>query len=138
MATPRPTTAARPRGKAAGAVAAGKYHIVGRLIVGRGGALSVQPGRGALPFALADDPTIKVDMADFSAVRQGYDGFGKGMMMPNRPGLAQAREVKVTLPEPPAGAKKKPAAKPEDKQSPESPKKGKDKDAGLPEPAPEK
>ena len=126
--------AARARGKAA--AGAGKYRIVGRLIVGRGGALSVQPGHGALPFALNDDPSIKVNMTDFSAVKQGYEVSVKGMMVPNRPGTALAREVKVTLPEPPGGAKKKPAAKPDDKQPPETPKK--DKDAGLPAPAPEK
>jgi hypothetical protein len=127
--------AGRPRGK--GAMTPGRYRIVGRLLAGHDGALSVQvPGRGTLAFALADDPSVKVDMTDFSAVKQGSEATVKAVMMPNRPGLAQALQVKVTLPEPPGGAKKKPAAKPDDKHPPESPKKGKDKDAGLPQPAP--
>ena len=91
-----------------------------------------------LRFTLADEPSINVDMADFSAVKQGNEVSVKGMMVPNRPGLAQALQVKVTLPEPPGGAKKKPAAKAEEKHPPRGPKKGQDKDAGLPEPAPEK
>jgi hypothetical protein len=132
---------ARAHGKAAAnAAAAGKYRIVGRLLLGRGGALSIQPGRGVVPFALADDATIRVEMADFSAVSRGSAVSVSAMMMPNRPGLAQAMQVKVTLPEPAGGVKKRPAAKPEDKHPPQGQKKGtdKDKNPGLPEPAPEK
>jgi hypothetical protein len=129
----------RTRGKT-GAIAAGNYRIVGHLLVGRGGALSIQPGRGTLPFQLADDATINVEMADFSAVKQGNEVSVKGIMAPNRPGVAQAQLVKVTLPEPAGGVKKKPAAKPEDKHPPQGPKKGpdKEKNPGLPEPPPEK
>jgi hypothetical protein len=124
-------------GKAAGAVAAGKYRIVGKLVVNRG-AYSIQAGRTTLPFQLADDATIKVDLADLSAVKQGNEVAVAGMMMPNRPGLAQAHQVKVTLPEVAVEGNKRPA-KPGDKQ-PRGAEKGKDKDKnpGLPAPAPEK
>lgn len=118
---PKSDKAARAHGKtAAGTTAAGKYRIVGKLIVGRGHALSVQPGRGALPFTLADDATIKVDMSDLSAVSRGNTVTVNGAT--NRPGYVWASQVKVTLPEPPGGAKK--AEKPKDK--PASPKKDKD------------
>ena len=104
--------------------------------MGRNSALSLQPGRGTLPFTLADDPTIKVNIADFTAVKQGYEVSVRAVVLPNR--QVVAGEVKVTLPEPPAGTKKKPAAKPDDKTPPESPKKANGKDAGLLQPVPEK
>jgi hypothetical protein len=143
--------APRAHGKAAaGATVAGTYRVVGRLVVGRGGALAIQTGRGALAFELGEEPAIKVEMADLSAVKQGNEVSVMGMAMPNRPGLAQAHQVKVTLPEPagvkkePAGGKKEaagdgkePGAKPKEKRPPKGPKKGDDA-GGLPEPAPEK
>ncbi len=52
-------------------------------------------------------------------------------MMPNRPGLAQANDVKIELAEPLTGPKKK-AARPEAK--PRQPK----PDEGLPQPAGDK
>ena len=96
--------------------AAGRYQVVGRLIVGRGSALSVQPGHGALAFQLAEQPEIKIDMADFSLVRPGNQVSVQALVMPSRPGVAQAVTVKVKLPEPPGGEKKSPADRPEAKK----------------------
>ncbi len=127
--------ARRGKGPAAGAVPAGAYRIVGKLIVGRGGKLSVHTGRGVLPLELADQPTIAIDVADYTIAAKGDKISVKGVMMAGRAGLAQAHEVTIELVEPLVGVKKKvPPAKSEAKHPAKRPK----KDEGLPEPAADK
>ena len=104
--------AAKPTKRAAGAVPAGTYRIVGRLMVGRGGKLSVQVGRASLPFELAEPTAVTVDISDYSVASQGDHAIVKGMMMPNLPGMAKATKVTIELAKPLLAAKKKgPAAK---------------------------
>ena len=79
-----------------------------------------------MPFELSDQSKIKIDSADLSLVSRGTDVVVRGMVMPGRP--AQAYEVTVKLPEPPAG-NDRPAAK-------QPPKKA--GDSGLPGPATDK
>jgi hypothetical protein len=121
-------------GKAGHEQAAGSYRIVGRLMVGRGGGLAVQAGRGTLQFQLADDAKINIDMADMSLVSRGNEVSINAMVAPARPGIAQAVEIKVKLPEPKGierADKKDRAAKLEAKKPAKGAKKGEDK--GLPE-----
>ena len=124
-------------GKAAPhAQTAGSYRVVGLLSV-RGGALSVQPGRGrsALMFELAEQPKINIDTADLSLVRVGQDVSVKGFASPRQPSMIQAAEVKIKLPEPKGGDKKEPAAKPEAKDAKKAAKPAKKAEGeGLPEP----
>jgi hypothetical protein len=116
------------KAKKAGVTVAGSYRIVGKLMVGRGNKLSVQTGRGSLPLELTEQPTVAVDVSDYSIAAKGDNITVKGLMMPNMPGRAQATEVKIELAEPLAGITKK---KPEAKRSPKRSKK--DTDEGLPE-----
>ncbi|MEN6450278.1 MAG: hypothetical protein ABFC96_07290 [Thermoguttaceae bacterium] len=119
----KPATAA-----AKNAVAAGTYRVLGSLIVGRNGALSLHAGRTLVQFELADDPKIGIDASDFTFVRRGNKISVKGMA--NRMGVAMAQEVKVDLGDATggAGAKKK-DPKPQDPKQP---------DGGLPQPARDK
>jgi hypothetical protein len=115
-----------------GAVAAGAYRIVGKLTAGRGGKLSVQAGRGTLALELTEQPTVSIDVNDYTIASKGDKITVKGI---GRPGMAQATEVKIELAEPLSGAKKKgSSAKSEPKRSPKRPK----KDEGLPEPPADK
>lgn len=126
------------KGGKAGASVAGSYRIIGKLMVGRGGKLSVQTGRGSLPLELTEEATIAVDMGDYSVAAKGDKVTVKGLMMPTMPGRAQAVDVKIELAEPLGGAattKKKPA-RPESKKPAKRSKK--DKDGGLPEPPDDK
>jgi hypothetical protein len=87
-----------------------------------------------LQFQLADDAKINIDMADLTLVSRGNEVSVNAMVAPARPGIAQAVEIKVKLPEPKGGEradKKEPGAKPEAKKPAKSAKKGEDK--GLPE-----
>jgi len=113
---------------------AGSYRIIGRLIVGRGGALSVQVGRSTLPFELADQAKIDVDMADFSFVGRGNEVSVKGFVVAARPGMIQATEIKVKLPELQADENPEPADRHETKKPAKHPKKAKDKEEPEPEP----
>ncbi len=143
--TAKRTAATAGKGTAkAGGIAAGTYRIVGHLIVGHGGKLSVQPGRGKpLPFELSEKVAIGVDFADYTVANKGDKISGKVIKMPARSGAPQAQtitsamatELKIELAEPLVGAKKKgTAAKSEAKHPAKHPK----KDEGLPEPAAEK
>jgi hypothetical protein len=128
-----------------GGVAAGSYRIVGRLIVGHGGKLSVNVSRGKpLAFELSDKVAIGVDFADFTVASKGDKITAKVLKVPSRSNSPQAQlvtaavatEVKIELAEPLVGAKKRgTAAKSEAKHPAKQPKKG---DEGLPEPAAEK
>jgi hypothetical protein len=137
-------------GKSGRAQIIGRCRIVGRLVVARGGALSVQGGRGTLSFELGEQPRVMIDMADMSLVRPGQEVSVKGIASPRQPNMIQATEVMVKLPEVPqadqpekadkadkAGKheKKEPPAKPAAKKGAKAPKK--DKDEGLPEPGAE-
>lgn len=118
--------------KKPGATVAGSYRIIGKLMVGRGGKLSVQTGRGTLPLELTEEATIAVDVNDYSVAAKGDKATVKGLMVPNMPGRAQAIDVKIELAEPLAGATKKKPIKPDAKKPAKRSKK--DKDEGLPEP----
>ena len=122
--------AAKPTKRSGGkaVVRAGKYRIVGRLTVARGGKLSVQVGRGSIPLELAEPTAVTIDIRDYSVASQGDHAIVKGVMMPGRPGMAQAAEVTIELAKPLSGAKKKgPAAKTK------RPAKRPEKKEGLPE-----
>ena len=132
--SPKP---AKRTGHAAGKAAphaqtAGSYRVVGQLVVGRGGTLSVKPGRSVLPFELAEQPKVNVEMADLSLARPGHEISVKGFVSPRQPGMIQAAEVTVKLPEPQAAEKKEPAAKSEAEKPAKRSKK--DDGGGLPEP----
>jgi hypothetical protein len=88
----------RPSGKAASRGMTGTYKIVGRLTVGRNGALSIQAGRTPATFTLAEDAAIKVDMSDLSLTSQGCTIKVHGMAAAARPGYIQATEITVELP----------------------------------------
>jgi hypothetical protein len=120
----------RTAGKASTHTPAGKYRIIGQLLVGHNGALSVQTRRGAsqLSLELADQAKIDVDMSDFSLVSRGNEVSVKGFAVPGRPGMMQAAEVRVKLPEPQTDDQQEPAGRPEAKKSPKHAKKAKDKD----------
>ena len=137
-----PQRPAKARAKS-GAVAAGSYRIVGRLVVLHGGKYSVVTPRGKFPFELSDKVAIGVDFADFSAASKGDKITAKVYKIPPRTASPQsqlltsavAAEVKIELAEPLVGAKKKgTTAKSEAKHPAKHPK----KDDGLPEPAAEK
>jgi hypothetical protein len=108
---------ARTSGKGAAHPQAGSYRIVGRLVVGRGGALSVQPGRTMLPFELSDDARVAIDMTDLSLASRGNDVMVRGYPVQNRMGLVQAAEIRVKLPEV-DGARR---GRPEPKEKPAEP-----------------
>ncbi len=127
---------ARGRGKAAGALAEGHYRVVGRLVVGRDGHLTVQTGQAVVAFELAEGATITVDCADLSIVSKGDELGVRGLRSPARPGVMQANEIRVKLVEELSGPKRKTAQKPEAKRPSTRDGKKKDKDAegGLPQP----
>jgi hypothetical protein len=131
-------TAKTPKaGKAsAHAQAAGNYRIIGQLVVGRGGALSVKPGRTMLPFELAEQSKISLDVSDISLARPGQDISVKGYVSPRQPGTIQAAEVRIKLPEAEGGdkAERKDPPKIEAKKVGKRP--TKDQGEGLPEPEP--
>jgi hypothetical protein len=134
-------------GKSSRAQIIGRCRIIGHLVVGRDGALSVQPGRSTLPFELGEQAKISVNMADFSLVRRGMEVTVRGIANVRQPNMVQATEVTIKLPElpdvaPPENAdkpektvKRQPSAKSPAKKSGKASKKGKDE--GLPEPAEE-
>jgi hypothetical protein len=142
--TAKRTAATSGKGAAkAGGVVTGNWRIVGRLIVGHGGKLSVVTPRGKFPFELSEKVAIGVDFADYTVANKGDKISGKVIKMPARSGSPQAQpitsamatELKIELAEPLVGAKKKgTAAKSEAKHPAKHPK----KDEGLPEPAAEK
>jgi hypothetical protein len=134
----------RTSGKAASrAQMVGKCRIIGQLVVGRGGALSVRTGRTTLSFQLAEQPKIKVELADIRFAQVGQDVSVRGFASSRQPGMIQASEIKIKLPEVPAAdkaekrLKKESAAKSDAKKSAKRSKKDKEKDKeeGLPEPA---
>jgi hypothetical protein len=106
--TKRPT---RTSGKGAAHPQAGNYRIVGRLVVGRGGALSVQPGRSMMPFELSEDAKVEIDMTDLSLASRGNEVVVRGYPVPNRVGLVQAAEIRVKLPEADGAARARPGPK---------------------------
>lgn len=112
---------------------AGSYRVIGQLMMGRNGALSVRAGRGTFTFELADQAKIGVDMSDFSAVSRGNEVSVKGVVVPGQPPTIRAAEVRVKLPEMQAAEKpQEPAIEPESKKPAKHSKKGKGED--LPEP----
>jgi hypothetical protein len=120
---------AAAKGAKRGALTAGKYRVLGRLSAARGGKYSVS-ARGTMPFELAEDAKLLVDVSDWNLAAKGDKITVKGMMMPGRQGFAQAQEVKIELSEPLTSGKKKPPQKPTKKP----PIRAKP-DAGLPAPA---
>ena len=118
----------KPAKRTGGAIPAGTYSIVSKLAAS-GGKFSVKVGRSIAE--LADEPTIKVDLTDYSLAVKGDKVSVKGMKAAGQD-LLRAEEVKIELAEPLAGAKKKgPPAKGEAKKP--SKRSKKDKDEGLPE-----
>jgi hypothetical protein len=96
---------------------AGSYRVIGQLMAGRNGVMSVRAGRGTLAFELSGQAKIDVDMADFSAVSRGNEVSVKGAVVPGQPPTIRASEVHIKLPEPQGGAKPEAAAQPEAKKS---------------------
>ncbi|MCE5266386.1 MAG: hypothetical protein LLG00_00675 [Planctomycetaceae bacterium] len=106
--TPAAARGKRTPAAASKGLAAGKYRVVGGLIVGRNGKLAVHAGRNMIQFELADAPQIKIDATDLSAARKGDRVSVKGIASTSRPGMVLAREVKVEVGQPAVDAKKKP------------------------------
>jgi hypothetical protein len=115
---------------------AGVYHVVGRLIVGRGGALAVQTGRATLSFELADQAKINIDASDANSfvafVNRGNAVSIRGFMTPGKPSTFQAAEIRVKLPEPQVNEQQAPA---ETKKPPKRTKKAKDESDSGTDPA---
>jgi hypothetical protein len=131
-----PRSAGKAAAKAPAAKAAGTYRIVGKLNVGRNGAMAVLVGRTQLPFQLADGAKIDVDMADFSLVTRGNEVSIKGYPIQGKQGMMQAAEIDVRLPESQAaGGDSEPAARSKAKKPAGGAKKGQDE--SLPEPGSE-
>jgi hypothetical protein len=105
--------------------------IVGKLVVGRGGRLTLQVEKKKLSFELSDDATIKVDVSDRSMIRRGDNISVQGVAVPSRQGMVvQAQSVNVKLSESVSGDggdKKKPGKKSSGGE-PRRPKKGNEKD----------
>jgi hypothetical protein len=132
----RPPRAAGKTGKAgAHAQLAGSYRVVGKLLVGRGGALSVVAGR-TLSFELADQAKIDVNTTDANSfvtlVPRGTEVSVTGYAVQGRPGMMQAAEVQVKLPEPQVADKADAPAQPEPKKAAKRGKKGQDDPPPVP------
>ena len=92
----RSTASAGKSAAKAGGIAAGAYRVVGRLIVGRGGKLSVNVSRGKpLAFELSDKLAIGVDFTDYTAAKKGDKISAKVIKIPPRSG---ARSHNSSLP----------------------------------------
>jgi len=106
----------------------GRYMVAGRFVKERNGKLLVHFGRGTAEIELAENPAIKVDVADYTVAKQGDSiSVTKGQMYPNQPmilqanpnavGQAMALEMEIQLSQPLTGPRKKPLR-------PETPKPG--------------
>jgi hypothetical protein len=122
---------------AKGVPPAGPCRVIGRLISSRGKlSVDVRGVRHPIELPLADEPTIKLDLADYSIAAngdaiavQGVAAPGRmvaGRPVPNAIGVVQATEVKITLSESLQGNTKKKASAAKS-QHPK-----KDKDEGAP------
>lgn len=119
----------------------GRYMVAGRLVKERNGKLLVHFGRGSAEIELAENPTIKVDVADYTVAKQGDSiSVTKGQMYPNQPmilqanpnavGQAMALELEIQLSQPLTGPRKKPL-RPETPK-PSRPEPGEPKQPGQP------
>jgi hypothetical protein len=116
------TKTAKRKPAAGKKLTAGSYRIIGKLTVGHGGKLAVLAGKTQLALQLADDAKISIESSDYSLASKGDQVTVKGLMLPNRPGMAQATDVKIELSgqaatspakkKPAKGEAKKPAKKP--------------------------
>jgi hypothetical protein len=105
---------------------AGTYRIIGKLNVGRNGAMTVVAGPNQLPFELSDQAKIGIDVADLSLASRGNDVSVKGYLIQGKQGMMQAAEIQVKLPEPQVAADPEPSARPKSKNSAGRAKKGQD------------
>jgi hypothetical protein len=97
----------------------GRYMVAGRFVKERNGKLLVYFGSGTAEIELAENPAIKVDVADYTVAKQGDSiSVTKGQMYPNQPmiiqanpnavGQAMALEMEIQLSQPLTGPRKKP------------------------------
>ncbi|MEE8451748.1 MAG: hypothetical protein V3R99_07525 [Thermoguttaceae bacterium] len=86
-----------------------RYTVAGQITRARSGKFTVNCGRGLVEFQLAQQPEIRVDMADYSVVKPNDRvTVTKGKMFPGQIGIAQARELTFELSEPLTLRKKEP------------------------------
>ncbi len=103
---------------------AGRYTIHGRLTGNRKGKWTVNAGAVTVEFKLAEEPTIDVEIADYSFAKKGDKiSIKRGKMFAGRMGLAQASKLEIELAEPLTLAKKKSrrSRKPTSKRSSKKP-----------------
>lgn len=90
-----------------------RYTVAGRIGRVRNGRLTIQAGNEAVSVMLDEAPTIQVDMADCSVVKQNDRiAIKRGKMFAGQLGVAQAQEMTIELAEPLTSAKKKPVRQP--------------------------
>ncbi len=87
---------------------AGRYTIHGRLTGNRKGKWTVNAGTATVQFELTEQPTIDVEIADYSFAKKGDKiSITRGKMFAGRMGLAQASKLSIELAEPLTLEKKK-------------------------------
>jgi len=91
------------------------YSVTARITAARGERLTLSTGDANLSIEVSDTAKIEVKLPDLSLARQGDAIKVKGQMLPGRPGLGEATDVKVTAAQPFGGAapaKTKPGKQP--------------------------
>ncbi len=82
-------------------VQSSNYTIAGQIRGSRRGKITVNYGQGMVDIELDENPSIKVDFADYTVARQGNKiSVKRGKMYPGRPGMAQATELTIMLSDP--------------------------------------
>ncbi len=107
---------------------ASRYTVHGRLTGNRKGKLTVNARVATVQFELAEEPTIDVEIADYSFAKKGDKiSITRGRMYAGRMGFARATKLTIELAEPLTLEKKKPTRrkKPTSKRSAKKPKKEK-------------
>ena len=107
------TDAGAKKGKgAATGVAANSGPILGKITAYKNNELTLETGSGTVKADLGPNPSIKVNVSDFSWAQPGDTVEVKGWYM--QPGAAMAQDIKVTIKDP-LGENPKKKAKPEKK-----------------------
>jgi hypothetical protein len=109
-------SAAGHKGPAAGVQLPATCVVRGQIKACHGNSLTVQTGKLLVKAELADNPDIKVDVADYSMASKGDKVTVRGRVMPGK-NFIQAESVKIEAAQPLGGGKKRPG-KPAAKHSP--------------------
>jgi hypothetical protein len=92
------------------------YKVMGQITSMKNDKITVNAARGVVKFELNDSPKISVDIADYTAARQGDKIEVKGTSA--QEGYGDASDVTIEMAKPLAGAKSKTAKKPDEKEEP--------------------